>query len=102
MNQKLEYRMKNMECRIESIESLGKKLAACGLHLAPLIFFLSSCKTNTEIVEEKSDTLKYAQGFSVTVKDNCKWVEVKQPFQGATSGYHYLLVHLKFLCISSN
>jgi iron complex transport system substrate-binding protein len=67
-------------------------LVASSLQLAALVLFLISCKTKTEISSPKVDSLKYARGFSVTEKDGCKWVEVKQPYQGATSGYQYLLV----------
>jgi iron complex transport system substrate-binding protein len=63
------------------------------LPIALFLLFLYSCKTkNQETVFVKTDSLKYAQGFSVSEKEGCKWVEVKQPFQGATSGYRYLLV----------
>ena len=37
-------------------------------------------------------TIQYAEGFAVHYQGNNKLVEVKQPFQGATSGYKYLLV----------
>jgi iron complex transport system substrate-binding protein len=37
-------------------------------------------------------TLKYAQGFKVSMVDGYKLVEVTYPYQGATSGYRYLLV----------
>jgi iron complex transport system substrate-binding protein len=84
--------MKNIEFRIQNLECLMKRLVACSLQLAAFFLLLSSCETKTETVQEKADTLKYARGFSVTIKDNCKWVEVKQPYQGATSGYQYLLV----------
>jgi iron complex transport system substrate-binding protein len=36
--------------------------------------------------------LKYASGFRITRKGKFKEVEVMYPFQGATSGYKYLLV----------
>lgn len=40
-----------------------------------------------------STSLRYASGFTVSYQDdNTKLVEVKYPFQGATSGYKYLLV----------
>ncbi len=81
-----------MEYRILYIEFSMKRLAAHSLQLAAFLLLLSSCKTKTETAHEKTDTLKYAQGFSVTIKENCKWVEVRQPYQGATSGYQYLLV----------
>lgn len=37
-------------------------------------------------------TIRYAKGFTVTYNGNIKHVEVNAPFQGATSGYRYLLV----------
>lgn len=36
--------------------------------------------------------LKYAEGFTVTVVENSKLVEVLYPFQAATTGHKYLLV----------
>lgn len=36
--------------------------------------------------------LKYAEGFKVSVLDNSKLVEVLYPYQGASTGYKYLLV----------
>jgi iron complex transport system substrate-binding protein len=43
--------------------------------------------------ENKSETLiKYAEGFRVKYFDDYKEVEVTYPFQGATSGYKYLLI----------
>ena len=43
--------------------------------------------------EPSATTLHYASGFKVTYQDNnTKLVEVIYPFQGATSGYKYLLV----------
>jgi iron complex transport system substrate-binding protein len=44
--------------------------------------------------QPQGDTLniKYAEGFRVTYHDNIKEVEVIYPFQGAASGYKYLLV----------
>ena len=43
--------------------------------------------------EPSPTTLHYASGFKVTYQDNnTKLVEVIYPFQGATSGYKYLLV----------
>lgn len=63
------------------------------LTIAALLVFLFSCHTRKEQAGLiKTDSLKYAQGFSITEKEGCKWVEVKQPFQAATSGYRYLLV----------
>lgn len=36
--------------------------------------------------------LQYANGFSVRVEDKLKWVEVLRPYQGAATGYKYLLI----------
>ena len=52
-------------------------------------------KKSTPFAETKpsATTLRYASGFHVTYQDdNTKLVEVVYPFQGATSGYKYLLV----------
>ena len=52
-------------------------------------------KKSTPIAENKpsATTLHYASGFRVTYQDDgTKLVEVVYPFQGATSGYKYLLV----------
>ena len=52
-------------------------------------------KKSTPFAETKpsATTLRYASGFRVTYQDdNTKLVEVVYPFQGATSGYKYLLV----------
>lgn len=46
-------------------------------------------KVKTNFQEIK---LKYAEGFKVNVLANAKLVEVTYPFQGALSGYKYLLV----------
>ena len=37
-------------------------------------------------------TIRYAEGFTVRYQGSVKHVEVTKPFQGATSGYKYLLV----------
>jgi len=39
-----------------------------------------------------STEIKYATGFEVTALGNSRIVQVRYPFQGATSGYYYLLV----------
>jgi iron complex transport system substrate-binding protein len=62
-------------------------LISCGLMLA-----IISCRPSPEKARGEQRKLKYAQGFSVTDSLNCKWVEVVYPYQGATSGYQYLLV----------
>jgi iron complex transport system substrate-binding protein len=62
-----------------------------------LCLFLFGCnkKNTTHSGIKESDTqtlLKYAQGFSVHYQGKNKLVEVKYPFQGASSGYKYLLI----------
>jgi iron complex transport system substrate-binding protein len=55
---------------------------------------LLSCnsKKNSATNPENISAAKYAVGFKVTIVGNSKLVEVKQPYQNATSGYQYLLV----------
>ena len=63
--------------------------------LSLVILGCQSEKKSTPIAENKpsATTLRYASGFRVTYQDNnTKLVEVVYPFQGATSGYKYLLV----------
>jgi iron complex transport system substrate-binding protein len=62
-----------------------------------LCILISSCqpKKSEEKRTENSDrptVLKYASGFRVSLNGHAKLVEVLYPFQGATSGYRYLLV----------
>lgn len=57
----------------------------------------SGCETQTTKTSPSSkDTtatsLKYAEGFKVSKVGNIKLVEVTYPYQGATSGYTYMLV----------
>jgi iron complex transport system substrate-binding protein len=47
---------------------------------------------NTTAVDSTRTTLRYAEGFTVSYQGNVKFVDVTRPFQGATSGYRYLLV----------
>jgi iron complex transport system substrate-binding protein len=56
-----------------------------------LILFVS-CTPSHHQEKSKTSPLKYAYGFSVKDSLGCKWVKVGYPFQGATSGYEYLLV----------
>ena len=63
-----------------------------------IIIIVASCsakKTETkESVTSNTNTIiKYAEGFKVTSLGKATRVEVTYPFQGATSGYTYLLVH---------
>jgi len=63
--------------------------------LSLVILGCQSEKKSTPIAENKpsATTLRYASGFRVTYQDNnTKLVEVVYPFQGATSGYKYLLI----------
>lgn len=65
------------------------------LFLSLLIVSCQAKKNQTYGVAETipSTTLRYATGFTVTyLNDGAKLVEVVYPFQGATSGYKYLLV----------
>jgi iron complex transport system substrate-binding protein len=59
-----------------------------------LVSILLSCSNQKETEQKNNNTsvTKYAVGFSVTILGNSKLVEVKQPYQNATSGYQYLLV----------
>jgi iron complex transport system substrate-binding protein len=63
-----------------------------------ILMLCSRCKQETtghasnDIREEQPRKLHYAQGFTVRYDGNKKWVEVKTPYQGATSGYTYLLL----------
>ncbi|HYI77883.1 MAG TPA: ABC transporter substrate-binding protein, partial [Chryseolinea sp.] len=63
--------------------------------LSVLILGCQSEKKSKLTTENKpsATTLHYASGFTVSYQDdNTKLVEVIYPFQGATSGYKYLLV----------
>jgi iron complex transport system substrate-binding protein len=61
------------------------------LFFIPLFFLFSHCsKPKGEGIETTS--LKYAKGFSVKKDGDVTWVTVTHPYQGATSGYRYLLV----------
>lgn len=67
------------------------------LVLSMLLAFVSCEKKRSQGTElreaAQSTTLQYATGFTVTYHDDgIKSVEVLYPFQGATSGYEYLLV----------
>lgn len=58
-------------------------------------FLFVRCSERKTSVDHSADrlTVKYAKGFAVrSLSDGNKFVEVGQPFQGATSGYRYLLV----------
>lgn len=61
-----------------------------------LFVFLINCQSAKKEANLKNSapsvTVKYASGFSVKYDGKIKWVEVNYPYQGATSGYQYLLV----------
>ncbi len=75
--------------RITPLPCLMKKLILLLFCVA-----LFACeKKQAPIVEKQLETTtKYASGFTIQYKGNVKLVEVTYPFQGATSGYKYLLV----------
>lgn len=66
--------------------------------IVAVLVLLAACKSKPEeqkpehSAAEKAITIKYATGFRVSHLGNVKRVEVLYPFQGATSGYTYLLV----------
>jgi iron complex transport system substrate-binding protein len=65
--------------------------------IALLLLTCWACQTEKpadKAVQTKQDSLSldYAEGFKVHYDGNIKIVEVLYPFQGATSGYKYLLV----------
>jgi iron complex transport system substrate-binding protein len=57
-------------------------------------FLLLSCNSKPSPTFDEANGVgnRYAQGFSIRTIGNAKLVEVTYPFQGATSGYSYLLV----------
>lgn len=58
------------------------------------IFACESKKRDSvaDIVQNQATKLSYAEGFTIQYQGRNKLVEVKYPFQGATSGFKYLLV----------
>jgi iron complex transport system substrate-binding protein len=68
--------------------------------IALLVFalILAGCKNKLDSENQSLSTdtvsvkLKYAEGFKITKIGKIKLVEVTYPYQGATSGYSYLLV----------
>ncbi len=62
------------------------------------IIFLLACgeklpsAEKSAIINSSTTTLKYAEGFKISTVGNAQLVEVIYPFQGASSGYSYLLV----------
>jgi iron complex transport system substrate-binding protein len=66
--------------------------SACGLWLVACCLLSCSSKKDSTTKSESISVTKYAVGFKVTHVGKSRLVEVKQPYQNATSGYHYLLV----------
>jgi iron complex transport system substrate-binding protein len=64
--------------------------------LAPVLMLLlfASCRQekSEQQVSIDSTWVKYARGFRVEKRDGLTHVFVTYPYQGATSGYHYVLV----------
>jgi iron complex transport system substrate-binding protein len=63
-----------------------------------LLLVLLSCgekvsENSQPLTDSLSTTVKYAVGFTISMVEGSKLVEVTYPFQGATSGYKYLLVN---------
>lgn len=61
-----------------------------------LCYVLISCENKKNQVSQthgnRTVEISYAEGFTIEYQGNNKLVEVKYPFQGATSGFKYLLV----------
>ena len=58
-----------------------------------LFIFFACSPQRDQLSKQKNDIdVKYAQGFTVKYEKNVKHVTVNYPYQGATEGYHYLLV----------
>jgi iron complex transport system substrate-binding protein len=65
------------------------------IFIAGIILIGCTSKNNIDTTRSQDSTgnkIRYAKGFTVTYTGNVKHVEVNSPFQGATSGYSYLLV----------
>ena len=58
-----------------------------------MVIFLFGCNPNKkESATTTLSSVSYAKGFKISNLSNSKLVEVLYPYQGATSGYKYLLV----------
>lgn len=63
------------------------------LSLITCLIFLVGCNPDRKESETTStSSVSYAKGFKISSVANAKLVEVEYPYQGATSGYKYLLV----------
>ena len=69
--------------------------------LLVMLFIISSCSNkseprlnNDENVSFDKINLRYAKGFTIEKKDNCKFVTIKNPWQGAENvEYKYALIN---------
>ncbi len=59
-----------------------------------LILLVAACTSRKKIDQPTNSSayLKYAEGFTVRLDGNIKYVTVNYPFPGATEGYQYMLV----------
>lgn len=83
-------------CRMKKLKTTnGCRLLVVGCWLLSsccTMFVTTSCAPSREKKELVRSRLKYARGFSVKDSLDCKWVTVGYPYQGASSGYEYVLV----------
>lgn len=68
--------------------------------ILPVLLSLPTCKDRNHQNQTPSDSssvaaIEYAEGFRVTAIGDSKLVEVTYPYQGASSGFQYLLVPKK-------
>ena len=73
-------------------QNLNPHVSAFSLWLVACCLIVSCESKKTKSSYKQGDSLKYAVGFSISKQGNSKLVEVKYPYQNATSGYKYLLV----------
>lgn len=66
------------------------------IYLFCILTFISCNKQpvtqNTSVPTESLTTIKYATGFKVRYEGNVKHVEVPSPYQGASTGFKYILL----------
>jgi iron complex transport system substrate-binding protein len=61
-----------------------------------IVLVFSHCSQKKESVGTvPSLNVKYAKGFSIRKEHDATWVTINYPYQGATSGYQYLLIPKK-------
>lgn len=74
------------------LQGSKSNVSAFSLCFVAFSLFVSCESKKTKSSYEQGDSLKYAVGFSINNQGNSKLVDVKYPYQNATSGYKYLLV----------